>query len=53
MFSSSMQSRTLESSFYYVMLAAACFRLAADTRHPNAGGALRDMDRDHSFAAVK
>jgi hypothetical protein len=41
MFSKS--SRTPEPSFYYVLLAAACFRRTAGSCHSNADGALREL----------
>jgi hypothetical protein len=46
MFDESTQSRTPEPSFYYLMLAATCFRRTARSRHPNAG-ALRDIGRKY------
>jgi len=47
MFGKSIQSSTAEPSFFYLMIAATCFRRAARTRHPNAGGALRDIGREY------
>lgn len=47
MFGKSIRSRTPGPSFYYVMLAATCFRRTARNGHPNAGGALRDITRGH------
>jgi transposase-like protein len=34
MFGKSIQSSTAEPSFFYLMMAATCFRRAASTRHP-------------------
>jgi len=42
MFGEAIQSRTPEPSFYYVMLAATCFRRTAHSSPPNAS-ALRDI----------
>lgn len=42
MFSKSIRGRAPEPSFYYVVLAAACFRQKARSCHPNAGRALRE-----------
>jgi hypothetical protein len=42
-FSKSIRDRDPEPSFYYVMLAASCFRRTARNCHPNAGSALRDI----------
>jgi hypothetical protein len=36
-----------EPSFFYLMMAESCFRRAGSTRHPNAGGALRDIGRNY------
>jgi hypothetical protein len=36
-----------EPSFFYVLMAQSCFRRAVSTRHPNAGGALRQAGRDY------
>jgi hypothetical protein len=49
MFGESRQSGIPESSFYYVVLAAACFRRTACGCHPNTGGVLRDMG--HKYLA--
>jgi hypothetical protein len=43
MFAKSIQDRTAEPSFYYVMLAATCFRRTTRSCHPNAGGTLYDI----------
>jgi hypothetical protein len=43
MFGELARDRAAEPSFYYVMLAATCFRRTARSRHPNAGHALRDI----------
>ena len=43
MFSKSIRGSAPEPSFYYVMLAAACFRQKARSCHSNAGGALREI----------
>jgi hypothetical protein len=43
MFSKSIPSSTSEPSFFYLLMAATCFQRAGCTRHPNAGGALRDI----------
>ena len=47
MFGRSNRSSTAESSFFYLLRAATCFRRAGCTRHPNAGGALRDIGREY------
>jgi hypothetical protein len=36
-----------EPSFFYVLMAESCFRQAASTRHPKAGGTLRQIGRDY------
>ena len=33
-------------SFFYLMMAQSCFRRAASTRHPKAGGTLLQIGRD-------
>ena len=43
MFGKSIQSGRVEPSFFYLLMAATCFQRAGRTRHPNAGGALRDI----------
>jgi hypothetical protein len=35
-----------EPSFFYLMMARSCFRRAASTRHPKAGGTLLEIGRD-------
>ena len=45
MFGKSIQSSMAEPSFFYLMMAATCFRRAARTRHSTAAGALRDIGR--------
>ena len=34
-------------SFFYLMLAKSCFGRSDSTRHPNAGGTLREIGRDY------
>jgi hypothetical protein len=51
MFAKSIQSRTAEPSFFYLMMAATCFQRAAGTGHPNAGGALRRIGRKYLVKA--
>jgi hypothetical protein len=36
-----------EPSFFYVLMAESCFRRAVSTRHPKAGGTLRQIGRDY------
>jgi hypothetical protein len=36
-----------EPSFFYVLMAESCFRRAVSTRHPSAGGTLRQIGRDY------
>ena len=43
MFGKSVPSSAAEPSFFYLLMAATCFQRAGCTRHPNAGGALRDI----------
>jgi hypothetical protein len=47
MFGRSNRSSTAESSFFYLLMAATCFRRTGCTRHPNAGSALRDIGREY------
>jgi hypothetical protein len=51
MFGEAIQSRTPEPSFYYVMLAATCFRRTAHRSPPNAC-ALRDIGCKYLAKAV-
>jgi hypothetical protein len=51
MFGKAIQSGMAEPSFFYLMMAATCFRRAACTRYPNAGGALRDIGREYPAMA--
>jgi hypothetical protein len=47
MYRQSIQVCTAEPSFFYLIMAAAWFRRAPSISHPNAGGALRDIGREH------
>jgi hypothetical protein len=48
MFGRSNRSSTAESSFFYLLMAATCFRRRTGcARHPNAGSALRDIGREY------
>jgi hypothetical protein len=47
MYRQSIQVCTAEPSFLYLIMAAACFRRAAATSHPNTRGALRDIGREY------
>ena len=47
MYGKSRQSSILEPSFYYAMLAAACFGRTVGTCHPNAVGVLHDIGRKY------
>ncbi|HWN49856.1 MAG TPA: hypothetical protein VNO18_08530 [Xanthobacteraceae bacterium] len=47
MFGRSNPSSTAESSFFYLLMAATCFRRTGCTRHPNADSALRDIGREY------
>ncbi len=40
-----------EPSYFYVLMAQSCFRRAASTRHPKAGGTLRQIGRDYLVKA--
>jgi hypothetical protein len=51
MFGKSIRSSTAEPSFFYLMMAATCFRRAASSRHPNVGGALRHIGRKYLVKA--
>ena len=43
----SIHSSATEPSFFYVLMAESCFRRAVSTRHPKAGGTLRQIGRDY------
>jgi hypothetical protein len=43
----SIHNSATEPSFFYVLMAQSCFRRAASTRHPKAGGTLRQSGRDY------
>jgi hypothetical protein len=47
----SIQSSAKEPSFFYLMMAESCFQRAANTRHPRAGGTLREIGRKYLAAA--
>jgi len=47
MYRQSMQISTAEPSFFYLIMAAACFRRAAGVSHPKMRGALRDIGREY------
>jgi hypothetical protein len=47
MYRQSIQICTAEPSFFYLIMAAACFRRAASISHPNTRGALRDVGREY------
>jgi hypothetical protein len=47
MYRQSIQVCTVEPSFFYLIMAAACFRRAASIGHPNVRGALRDIGREY------
>jgi hypothetical protein len=51
MFGKSIHSRSPEPSFYYVMLAATCFRRPALSHNPYAGGVLRNIGREYLVRA--
>jgi hypothetical protein len=51
MFGKSIQSSTAQPSFFHPMMAAACFRRVASTRHPNAGGAPCHIGRKYLVKA--
>jgi hypothetical protein len=42
-----------EPSFFYLMMAAGCFRRAAGTVHTELGGTLRNIGRDYLMKATK
>ena len=41
-----------EPSFFYLMMAESCFRQAASTRHPKAGGTLLEIGRNYLAKAT-
>ena len=43
----SIQSRSAEPSFFYLIMAESCFQRAARTRRPNVRGTLRDIGRHY------
>jgi hypothetical protein len=43
----SIHASATEPSFFYVLMAQSCFRRAVSTRHPKAGGTLRQIGRDY------
>ena len=43
----SIRSSAKEPSFFYLMMAESCFQRAASTRHPRAGGTLREIGRKY------
>jgi hypothetical protein len=47
MLRTSIQSRAKEPSLFYLMMAESCFQRAASTRHPKAGGTLRQLGRKY------
>jgi hypothetical protein len=47
MYRQSMQISAAEPSFFYLIMAAACFRRAAGVSHPKTRGALRDIGREY------
>jgi hypothetical protein len=47
MYRQSIQICTAELSFFYLIMAAACFRRAASVSHPKTRGALRDIGREY------
>ena len=47
MFGKSIRGRTPEPSFYYVMLAASCFRRTARGRRPKFDEALRNIGQEY------
>jgi hypothetical protein len=53
MFVNSTWTSTAEPSPFYLMMAATCFRRAACTRQPGAGGALRDIGREYLAKAYR
>jgi hypothetical protein len=47
MYRQSIQVSTAEPSFFYLIMAASCFRRAAGIGHPNTRRALRDTGREY------
>jgi hypothetical protein len=47
MYRQSIQVCTAEPPFFYLIMAAACFRRAAGISHPNKRRALRDISREY------
>jgi hypothetical protein len=43
----SIQNSAAEPSFFYLMMAESCFQRAVSTRHPKAGGTLREIGRNY------
>jgi hypothetical protein len=43
----SIQNSAAEPSFFYLMMAESCFQRAVSTRHPKAGGTLREIGRKY------
>jgi hypothetical protein len=43
----SIQNSAAEPSFFYLMMAQSCFQRAVRTRHPKAGGTLREIGRNY------
>jgi hypothetical protein len=41
-----------EPSFFYLMMAESCFRRAASTQHPKAGGTLLEIGRKYLAKAT-
>jgi hypothetical protein len=51
MFRKSIHTSAGEPPLFYLILAEGCFRRAASTRHPYAGGTLRDIGRNYLLKA--
>jgi hypothetical protein len=47
MFGKSIPSSTAAPSFFYLLMAATCFERAGRSRHPYAGGALRNIGYEY------
>jgi hypothetical protein len=47
MFGESIPSSTAAPSFFYLLMAATCFRRAGRTRHPSRRGALRHIGYEY------